>query len=152
MKLYCDGGHSKQSGKDAWGSVTDEYGNDLLCEEKINDMVIKVVNLPKRGTTTIIVANFPDVKAQQNNGAELLSMIQAMRIALRDNHDTICSDSDLVVKYWSTGHISPSAKLCEEKRSWIKYCGELRKEFESKEGKIVKISGKDNPADLFGAH
>ena len=53
MILYCDGGHSPKISKDeAWGSVSDEKGVDLITEYKdlFQDMELKKVNLHKKNT------------------------------------------------------------------------------------------------------
>ena len=158
MIIYCDGGHKQKISKDeAWGSVTDEKGVDLIpiYKDLFKDMNLKKVNLPSRGPAIIIISKFDDVKIQQNNGAELMAMIASLRIACHiakfkcdDRVNEIRCDSDLICKYWSKGKYS-STKLSKEKIHWINECTTLRTLFE---GKIVKISGKDNIADLFDSH
>ena len=149
--VYCDGGHNSQTGKDAWGSVVDKDGYDLVSKNKhlLTDFILRDEILPLKGKRTIIVANFNDVKSQQNNGAELMAMVAGLRICLEKNHKVLASDSELLVKWWSN-------KLNDDKRSImdprkVNLIDELiilRKKFEQIGGSIIKISGDDNKADL----
>ena len=151
-EIFVDGGHSKQSGTEAWGSVMDSSGKDLLENNNflLTDVVIKKEKLP-RGERNVIVAKFNDVTSQQNNGAELLAFYAGLKIALQYGHKIINCDSQLLVEWWGKGHVnSAKAKTMDpNKYKFILACGELRKLFEKKGGKIVKISGDKNIADLF---
>jgi ribonuclease H-related protein len=74
-----------------------------------------------------------------------------LRIARKDtNVKTIKCDSDLLVKYWARGHISVAKRktIDPSKLVLINECAMLLKEFESRGGKLLKISGDDNLADL----
>lgn len=100
------------------------------------------------------VAKFNDVTYQNNNGAELMAMLMALRAAKKDKEiKEIRSDSQLIVEWWSTGHINKKTlhKMDKKKKKLIEECVELRKLFEERGGKIVKIDGDDNLAD-FGYH
>lgn len=110
-----------------------EYFNRLITNTK---MTIKTFNVC-----------FTDVVQQQNNGAELLAMTTALRIALMMNYNgKIYSDSQLIVNYWSKGSYN---KINDQmKLNMIQQCTELRKQFEVLGGRIVKIDGDDNIADL----
>ena len=148
--IYCDGACNSQTNSYGWGSVVDEKGKDILEDNisSINDMFTKVENLPI-GKRRIIVAKFNDVNSQNNNGAELLAIIAALRIAIKKSYKIIKCDSDLIVKWWSRGHISKKNKNIDKlKEAFIKECGKLREIFETKGGQIIKISGDDNLADL----
>lgn len=86
----------------------------------------------------------------QNNGAELLAFYAALRIAEENNqYQVLRSDSQLLVQYWSK-KLSPdkAAKMCPRKVEIIKKTIVLRKKFDVKGGKVEKISGDVNLADL----
>lgn len=152
MTLYCDGGHNKNTGDEAWASVVDEDYDDMVGQYKylFDDMNIKNVKLPK-SERLIAISKFNDVKKQQNNGAELLAFVMALRISnSSDKYKIIYSDSDLLVKYWSVKGINSITQKTMDKNK-LKYVEEaiiLRKKFENKGGNIVKILGKNNKADL----
>lgn len=153
--LYVDGGMNKTTGKDAWGSVVykeDGKVNDAIGDYKdiLDDLNLKNVILPAPCIERkIVISNFSDVKTQQNNGAELLAMLIALRISKYNLLiKQIFSDSDLVIKYWSIGHYNATTVKDPKKVAYINECMMLRKLFEKNGGKIVKIGGKENPADL----
>lgn len=138
------------TGEEAWGSVVDEDGNCLLgtFDYLLKDMTLKVVTLPV-GIRSIIVSKFSDA-TQQNNGAELLALVAALRITQEMDVTEIKCDSELLVKWWSVGHVNKDTrkKMDPRKLEYIEECASLRKSFEKRGGKLVKISGKDNLADL----
>ena len=149
--IYCDGACNSITIQ-GWGTVSDSDGRCLLSKNKsyiIHDMIVKDVTVFNK-TWTVIVADFADVKTQNNNGAELLALVAAFRIAIANNIRTIKCDSDLLVKWWSKGHISKKAKcgMDKEKYSMILECVKLRTLFESNGGILEKISGDNNLADL----
>jgi hypothetical protein len=140
-----------QTGGEAWGRVTSHKGKDLLARFALllGDMNLKDVKLPG-GSSKVIVAKFAGV-TQQNNGAELLAMIAGLRIALCTGVGTICSDSELLTRYWSRGRYreAESPALPPDKLERIRECALLRELFEAREGcKVEKISGGENKADL----
>lgn len=148
MTLYVDGAFNKHTGSESWGFVTDEQGNDILAldgvEELLHDMKLQQQNTPK-GKKVVIVAKFENVQ-QQNNGAELLSALAALRIANQDEEvKTIYSDSSTVVQSWSNGRygktIPPSKVKCivELARQKATFC--------KRGGKFLFVSGDDNVAD-----
>lgn len=147
--LYVDGGHNKQTGKEAWACVVNHKGKDMIAkydylfiDEKTKDVVLPV------GPRTVLVANYSDVTSQQNNGAELLAMWAALIISVHESKYTvICSDSSLIVDHWSK-RLNPAKQMCARKKELVLEVIELRKEFEARGGSIVKIRGDDNPADL----
>jgi len=152
-QIFCDGACNSHTGNEAWGSVTNSIGEDLLVEENKSvyvDMVTRIEKLPV-GTRRIIVAKFDDVNTQQNNGAELLAMVAALRLAIKNPKINIINcDSELITKWWGRGHVSANAKKNMDKRKLaiIIECGKLRKIFEDIGGQIIKISGDVNYADL----
>ncbi len=107
-----------------------------------SDMEIKEVELPiptSESLTSnryIIVSKFTDVKSQQNNGAELLALLFALRIASKEKKITcIKCDSDLLVKWWTKNGPNPTtkSKMDKNKLKYIQESIKLRKEFESEE-------------------
>lgn len=171
MEIYADGACNSKTGDCAWASVVDHQGRDLLSPEDQNlkDLMIEKKNLPK-GDRNVIICKANDVASQQNNYAELLAMVAALRIAKERGSENergsetknesggeknekikkINSDSQLIVNYWSQGkfNIKTWNKMDVQKQKFIVECAKLRKEFEATGGKIIKISGDDNLADL----
>ena len=150
--IHCDGGHNRYTGTEAFGSVCDGNGSDLIStySHLFPDMNLKDVTLPS-GKRTIVIAQFSDVKSQQNNGAELLALVCAFRIALHsDTYKQIGCDSELLVKWWSLGHVNKRTRSTMDKKKfqYIEECTRLRKLFESKGGSLIKIAGSTNIADL----
>lgn len=157
--VYTDGAYNPTTHPYGWGSVVNSNGKDLLeIAHKINiipDIHTEIKNLPKgitpAGPRRVIVEKFNDVATQQHNGTELLSMIIALKLAKKyPIIKEIRSDSDLIVKWWSIGHISKGKvnTIDPRKKDFIIQCGKLRTAFEKQGGKIVKISGDNNLADM----
>lgn len=150
--IYVDGGHNKVTGSVAWGCVMGYAPNliDLLdfCQDYCTDIVTKMEDLPV-GRRRVLVSDFSDVKSQQNNGAEMLAMLIGLRIAVHNRNvfHEIRSDSQLIVSFWSK-KLNDKPGMDSRKKKFILEMIELRKQFESTGGKIVKISGDDNVADL----
>ncbi len=153
--LYADGGMNKQTGDEAWGSVVDDNYKDVISEylHLVKDLNIKNVNLPA-GSRNIVVSNFTDVKSQQNNGAELLSLLVALRVAKYNKDIEIIYYDSTTVNCWSTkGPLAKTLKKMDKnKLAYIQECIELRKYFEGRGGKVLKIEGKNNKADLGYHH
>ncbi len=150
-RIYVDGGHNRQTGDEAWACVVDSLGQDLVevHQKQFLDLQLRDVQLPV-GRRFVAVSKFKDVVSQQNNGAELLAMVMALRIA--ENNPgiaTVCSDSHLIVEFWSRklGH---SQRLSMDPRK-VQYIDELiyrASKFRLRGGQLVQIPGKGNPADL----
>jgi hypothetical protein len=70
--IYCDGACNKITKNEGWGSVTDQFGNDLIKEnmELLTEFEIREEKT-NRGNFYVIISKFNDVKSQQNNGAKL---------------------------------------------------------------------------------
>lgn len=149
--VYVDGGQNSMTKDEAWGRVTDSFGNDILSNylHLFPDLDIKNANLPV-GLSSVIISKFNDVASQQNNGAELLAFLAALRISSVDpSISIICSDSKLLVSYWSVRlKDSTRNKMDPRKARCIDDVIQLRRLFETRGGKIVKVSGDNNPADL----
>jgi len=170
--LFVDGGCNETTVSnlletEAWASVVDEKGNcviTLLSNDPkfkylLGDLNLRNVELPliKIGgivparERTIAVAVFDDVKSQQNNGAELIALVIALRISEIDpTIKIINSDSELMIKWWSKGHVNPNTrkKMDKNKLNLIVESHKLRTAFEERGGQIVKIPGSKNLADL----
>jgi ribonuclease HI len=158
--LWVDGGCNSQTKPDAWGSVVDDNGMDVLCREEvscmIDDLKSRIESVPNGkvsigGFRKVLISSFTDVSYQQNNGAELLAMVAALRIAKKyPEIKEIRCDSQLLVNWWSKGHVSLATKkkMDNSKLLLIVECGNLRKVFEENGGVITKIKGSDNKADL----
>lgn len=152
--LYVDGGQNNLTGYDAWASVVDDQGNDMIAKYSnlLQDMQLKDVNLGVAGNRRVIVVKFNDVKKNQNNGAELLALVAGLRIATQlPSVKQIASDSQTIVDYWSKGHISEysATKIDPNKKKYIEECANLRKGFENQsDRRVIKIDGDKNPADL----
>lgn len=147
MYIYVDGGKNRDTGDYAFASIVDSNGNDLIKPYSFlfQDFDLQDVTLPV-GKRTIIRCLFPGVE-QQNNGAELIAALCGTRIALyTGNIDIIYSDSDLIVKYWSKN----ISKVKRYSLGFYKYylINQLISNCKEWNGKIVKIPGKDNLADL----
>lgn len=149
--IYVDGGHNKFTGKVAFASCVDSKSKCLLTKYShyFEDITEKVVDLPV-GTRTVHISNFNDVTSQQNNGAELMAMMAGLRIALTTKkYNLIYSDSSLVIDYWSKSLRKNQEKGKDpEKVKIIREVISLRAQFEKMGGRIEKISGADNLADL----
>lgn len=151
--IFVDGAYNNHTKPNAYGSVTNHRGVDLIEGNKhlLTDMEIVKIDLPV-GTRDLIVCNFDNV-SQQNNGAELLSMVAGLRIALHYISNgyiikNIASDSQLMVDYWSKGRYKREG-LDSNKIFYIEESRKLRELFESYGGVIQKISADSgNPADL----
>lgn len=129
--IYFDAGTGRGMGVEV--SVTDENGKDLL------DKVLPKKKLTKHHKHL--------VKGVTNNYGELLACKYALELAIKENIKKVFGDSKLVIDFWSQGILRrkllprKTVELAEE-------VYKLRKEFESSGGKVGRVSGDDNPADL----
>ncbi len=81
-----------------------------------------------------------------NNYGELTACKKALELALKNGEKRIFGDSKLVIEYWSKGHIK--YEVGEETVNLAQEVKILRQKFETLGGKIIRISGGGNPADL----
>jgi len=128
--IYFDSGTGRGKGVEI--RVTDEKGKDLL------HTVFRRKDLTKFGTHAAPEAT--------NNYGELLAAYHALRIALKRKSSSVFGDSALVVNFWSRGHVRKDVSI--ETEALAKKTAQLRKKFEAAGGKIKRISGDHNPADL----
>ena len=114
--------------------MTDFDGNSLLyqimSQKKINEH-----------------GNYNVAPTRTNNFGELTGLFIALKIAAKYGKSIICGDSALVIDYWSKGRFNAN-NLEMDTIELIKKVSKLREEFERENGKIKKISGDVNPADL----
>ena len=129
--IYFDAGTGRGQGVEI--SVTDEKGNNLL------DTILPKKYINRHGKH-LIAGNVT------NNYGELLACKYALMLALKEQVMRVFGDSNLVIAYWSKGHIKN--EVATETIELAHVVANLRHEFELKGGKIAHISGDDNPADL----
>ncbi|MFA6972468.1 MAG: RNase H1/viroplasmin domain-containing protein [Gallionella sp.] len=153
-EIYVDGGHNRQTGIEAWGCVVDAGGRDLIAphSDLFTDIPLRDVVLPV-GPRYVFVAKFSDVTSQQNNGAELLATVGGLRLALKyPSVKVLKGDSTVVLTWWSRCLGADKRQTMDPRK--VRYIDELiklRKLFEAQGGRLEKIGGKYNLADL-GRH
>jgi len=153
-EIYVDGGHNRQTGIEAWGCVVDAGGRDLIAphSDLFTDIPLRDVVLPV-GPRYVFVAKFNDVTSQQNNGAELLATVGGLRLALKyPSIKVLKGDSTVVLTWWSRCLGADKRQTMDPRK--VRYIDELiklRKLFEARGGRLEKIGGKYNLADL-GRH
>lgn len=151
--LYSDSAVAEETKGYAWATVTDKMGRCMITAmgmDLIKGMDIKTVSAGGEERKCILV-KFEGIKKQQNNGGEMVAILIALRIASKYPAIThINSDSELLVKWWSKGHIRKDTReaMDPKKIALLDECVTLRKAFEARGGTIVHISGDYNPADL----
>lgn len=134
MAIYFDSGTGRGIGVEV--RVTNESGESILKEIIPTHLINTYGNfkVPKEDAT--------------NNFGELLACYTALKIALKREENLIYGDSNLVLEYWSQGKYN---KKNLKNLDTIKLIGEvkkLREAFERKGGKLLKVKGDFNPADL----
>lgn len=153
-RIYTDAGMNKLTGDEAWGCVVNENNFDLIETNLhlLEDMKCSSKKLPC-GNRFVIHAKFDDVASQQNNGGELLALVAGLRIAIQNRVDEVCTDSNLLYEWWSLGKVNTKTlnKMDIRKQGFIQDLIVLRKKFEEMGGKLIKIKGDANKADL-GLH
>lgn len=129
--IYFDAGTGRGQGVEI--SVTDENGNDLLEKVMHKDLINRHGKhlIPRQVT---------------NNYGELLACRYALQLALKEGVHHIFGDSNLIISYWSKGHIKN--EVAASTIDLALEVAELRRAFEAKGGVMRHISGDDNPADL----
>ena len=136
-KLYTDSGRSSKE-EITRIRVVDEKGKDLLSP---NSQMAAYYN----GHMVWVLG-----KNYTNNDGELFAVYQALQIANKNGIKTICTDSEVVGKWWVYGY-GKELKNKIKNDSFANFWKKFQKEFiafKGKGGKVVIISGGDNPADL----
>jgi len=84
-----------------------------------------------------------------NNYGELLGCRHALAIALSQDRRAVYGDSALVLDYWSKGHVTAKKRARDPDLYRLAVeTAVLRSEFEKAGGRLLKVSGGVNPADL----
>lgn len=131
--IYFDAGTGRGEGVEV--SVTDEKGKNLLHKAL------------SRGELNRFGKHLVDDTGATNNYGELLALRWALEIARKTGKKNVFGDSKLVIDYWSKwkirrNEVSPeTVRLADEVAA-------LREAFENDGGRVERISGDDNPADL----
>ncbi len=130
--IYFDAGTGGGNGVEI--NVTDSRGHGLLHRVlPENELSARGHHLLEGGRT--------------NNYGELLACKYALMIALQDAAQKIFGDSKLIIDYWSKGYIK-NDNNDSETIALVREVGKLRRQFEDRGGRIIRISGGANPADL----
>jgi ribonuclease HI len=132
--VYFDSGTGRGQGTEI--AVTDADGVPVL------HLVLPVHDLTPRGTHFL-------PSGSTNNRGELAACLCALQAARKLGIKKVCGDSALVLDYWSKGHVT--AKKRAEDFDLFKLAQRTaaeRRAFEKTGGKLIKIPGALNPADL----
>ncbi|MDP3947548.1 MAG: ribonuclease H family protein [bacterium] len=130
--IYFDAGTGRGRGVEI--SVTDEKGNNLL-HRVLPRALINEFGKHRLG------------KEATNNYGELLAMKYALKLALKERVKRIFGDSKLVIDYWSKGHIREK-KVAPETVLLAGEVSNLREKFKAAGGRVARVPGSVNPADL----
>ncbi len=161
MDLFVDGSFRMGKQTHAYATVVDGKGRDMIAHFRMttphlfHNIDLHDERCP-RGLRTVARVRSPKV-VQQNNYAELMAMMLALRMAhaKRGAVRSISTDSSLVHDYWSRGRVNAMlradwATSDPAKLACLDEVVRLRRALEHGEPKCVfrKIPGKSNPADL----
>ncbi|OHA52739.1 MAG: hypothetical protein A3A97_01190 [Candidatus Terrybacteria bacterium RIFCSPLOWO2_01_FULL_40_23] len=131
--IYFDSGTGRGNGVEI--SVTDEKEKKLLAD------ILPPEHINRFGNHWIFGEDVT------NNYGELYACKLALELALRNpNIKKVFGDSKLVIGSWTKGHVRSG--VSEKTRKLSFETKKLRDEFEKRGGKLERISGDDNPADL----
>ncbi|MFA5746850.1 MAG: viroplasmin family protein [Candidatus Paceibacterota bacterium] len=129
--IYFDAGTGPGNGVEA--SVTDEKGRALLKK------ILPPEALNREGRQYA-------PQGATNNYGELLACKYALQIAEKEGVKKIFGDSKLVIDYWSKWMVKKG--VSEETVKLAREVSKLREVFEKAGGKVKRVSGGSNPADL----
>lgn len=130
--IYFDAGTGRGIGVEV--RVTDVNKNSLLSSI-----------IPKNLINSF--QNYQLSKNRTNNFGELVGLYFALKYALKNNIKTICGDSKLVIEYWVNLRYN-AENIDEDTIELIHKTNKLYLKFKENQGKLIKISGDINPADL----
>lgn len=130
--IYFDAGTGRREGVEI--SVTDEKSKNLLHK------VLSKAELTKFGKHLV-------GKEATNNYGELLACRYAIQIAIDEGIKKVFGDSKLVIDYWSKWVIKKK-EIAPETVALALEVSKLREEFEKQGGKVIRVPGDLNPADL----
>jgi ribonuclease HI len=132
--VYFDAGTGRGVGTEI--AVTDAEGIPLL------HLALPEKELTERGTHIL-----PEGKT--NNFGELFACLCALKAAMKSGSNKVCGDSELVLKYWSKGHVAEKTREKDrELYSLALKTAAERSRFEAKGGRLIHVPGSLNPADL----
>jgi ribonuclease HI len=131
--IYFDAGTGRGDGVEV--SVTDEAGRDLLGN------ILKKSEINKFGKHLVLERD------ATNNYGELLALKYALMIAEKLKVKKIFGDSKLVIEYWSQWRMKRS-ELPLVTVELARSVAAMREGFEKNGGRVERISGDVNPADL----
>lgn len=130
--VYFDAGTGRGNGVEV--KVSDYHSNSLLYfimdKKHINEF-----------------GNYYVSKDRTNNFGELTGLFIALKYSLKYNVKDICGDSELVIKYWVNKQYNEQ-NLDSDTINLIHKVNDLYLKFKNNGGKLHKISGDINPADL----
>ena len=132
--LYFDSGTGRGEGTEI--AVTDAEGTPLL------HLALRAQDLTPRGTHFL-------PPGSTNNRGELAACLCAMKIARKLRVKKVCGDSALVLDYWSRGHVTAQKRAQDfELYKLAQKAAAERLAFEKEGGRLIKVPGALNPADL----
>ena len=129
--IYFDAGTGRGDGVEI--SVTDEKGKNLLHE------TFSKRNLNRFGKHLV-------GREATNNYGELLACKYALEIAAKKKIKKVFGDSSLIIDYWTKWRVKKG--VAEETFALAREVAGMRKKFEDDGGKVLRVSGDNNPADL----
>ena len=130
--VYFDAGTGRGMGVEV--RITDANENSLLP---------KIMNTEK----TNEYGNYFVGPNRTNNFGELTGLYFALKYAKKFNVKKIYGDSQLVIEYWSKRRYN-ACNLDPDTINLIEKVAVMRRDFEVEGGKIARIDGDYNPADL----
>lgn len=132
--IYFDAGTGRGLGTEV--AVTDSGGVPLL------HLAVSPNALTVRGTVLL-------PKGKTNNYGELYGCLCALKAARKLSVRKICGDSALVLDYWSKGHVTKEKRESDpELYALAQQTFVERAAFERAGGRLIKVPGSLNPADL----
>jgi len=132
--VYFDSGTGRGQGTEI--AVTDADGVPIL------HIVLPAHDLTPRGTHFLPAGS-------TNNRGELTACLCAMQAARKLGIKKVCGDSALVLDYWSKGHVTAEKRAQDfDIYKLAQRTAAERRAFEKVGGKLIKIPGALNPADL----
>jgi len=132
--LYFDAGTGRGLGTEV--AVTDAEGVPLL------HLALPAEALTERGTHLLPAG-------KTNNYGELFGCLCALRAARKLAARKVCGDSALVLDFWSKGHVTQEKRESDpELYALAQRTFAERRAFEGAGGRLIKVPGALNPADL----
>ena len=129
--VYFDAGTGRGMGVEV--RVTNYKGEPLLKD------IMPLKKISKHG-------NYFVKEGRTNNFGELVGIYLALLYSAANDIKKIFGDSKLVIDYWSLGRYNK--ELDQDTKDLILKVKKMRKVFEENNGKVLYISGDENPADL----